>query len=406
MSFLQPLLLAALPLIALPVVIHLINQRRYQTVRWAAMMFLLAANRMSRGYARVRQWLILLARTLAVAGLIFAVSRPLAGGLVGRAAGDRPDTTIVLLDRSPSMRQQGAGSGVSKLQTGREQLARTLAAVGSGRWVLIDGATNRPAEIESPDSLLRLTITEPVSTSADLPAMLEAARGYIRDNKAGRTDVWVCSDLRENDWHPGRRPVAGRPRLVRRPAAGGAGASARLPRPAGRQRRGAGDERAAGGHGRRGRTAGVAETHPGRRRGGEARGAGAVRHRGHPVRVDGGSHRPDGRADRPPHPHRTDPGARLGQGVGAGRRQPGGQRVLLHLRPYPAAADGDRVGGRDPIGGDPVGRRHLARADGAGRRRGGAAGPGRRRRVGRSRAGGVARPAAGRAGRRGGAGVR
>ncbi len=50
MSFLQPLLLAALPLVALPIIIHLINQRRYQTIRWGAMMFLLAANRMSRGY--------------------------------------------------------------------------------------------------------------------------------------------------------------------------------------------------------------------------------------------------------------------------------------------------------------------------------------------------------------------
>ncbi len=58
MSFLQPLLLIALPLIALPIIIHLINQRRYQTIHWAAMMFLLAANRMSRGYARLRQWLI------------------------------------------------------------------------------------------------------------------------------------------------------------------------------------------------------------------------------------------------------------------------------------------------------------------------------------------------------------
>ena len=55
MSFLQPLLLWALPLIGLPIIIHLINQRRYQTMNWAAMMFLLAANRMSGGYARLRQ---------------------------------------------------------------------------------------------------------------------------------------------------------------------------------------------------------------------------------------------------------------------------------------------------------------------------------------------------------------
>src|SRR5262252_2927552 len=113
MSFLQPLLLAALPLVALPIVIHLINQRRYQTIRWAAMMFLLAANRMSRGYARLRQWLIMAFRMAAIAGLIFAVSRPLAGGWLGLAAGGRADTTIILLDRSPSMQQSGAGLGGS-----------------------------------------------------------------------------------------------------------------------------------------------------------------------------------------------------------------------------------------------------------------------------------------------------
>src|SRR5262245_6026257 len=126
MTFLQPILLAALPLVALPIVIHLINQRRYQTVRWAAMMFLLAANRMSRGYAKLRQFLILLFRVLAVAALIFAVSRPLASGWLGRSAGGRPDTTLVLLDRSASMRQQGPGTPISKLEAGRRQLARTL----------------------------------------------------------------------------------------------------------------------------------------------------------------------------------------------------------------------------------------------------------------------------------------
>jgi len=34
MSFLQPLLLFGLPLVAIPIIIHLINQRRFQTVRW------------------------------------------------------------------------------------------------------------------------------------------------------------------------------------------------------------------------------------------------------------------------------------------------------------------------------------------------------------------------------------
>ena len=201
MSFLQPLRLAALPLAALPIIIHLINQRRFQTIRWAAMMFLLAANRMSRGYARLRQWLILLFRVLAVAALILAVSRPLASGWLGLAAGGRADTTIILLDRSASMREQGQAAVGSKLETGRQQLVRTLRLLGSARWILIESAQIKPRELRTPEDLLHLPESEPTSASADIPALFEAARDYIRENRTGRTEIWICSDIRANDWN-------------------------------------------------------------------------------------------------------------------------------------------------------------------------------------------------------------
>jgi len=201
LNFLQPWVLAALPLASLPIIIHLINQRRYQTTRWAAMMFLIAANRMSRGYAKLRQWLILAARVLACLGLIFVVSRPLTGGLLARAAGGRPDTTILLMDRSPSMDQRGPGGEGSKGETGRRRLVRTLKTIGSSRWVLIDGATSKPIALETIDDLLTAPAAEPTSAPSDLPALVQAAHDYIRDNKPGRTEVWICSDVRENDWN-------------------------------------------------------------------------------------------------------------------------------------------------------------------------------------------------------------
>src|SRR6056297_2608324 len=125
MSFLQPSILWALPVIALPIIIHLINQRRFQTVHFGAMQFLLAADQMSKGYARLRQWLILAARALAIAALIFAISRPLATAWhtswLANAAGGDQNTSIILLDRSPSMDQRGQG-GVSKRLAGLRQL--------------------------------------------------------------------------------------------------------------------------------------------------------------------------------------------------------------------------------------------------------------------------------------------
>jgi hypothetical protein len=201
MSFLQPWLLVALPLAALPVIIHLINQRRFHTIDWAAMRFLLEANRMSRGYARIRQWLILLFRTLAIAGLIFMISRPLASGWLGLSGGGRADTTLVLIDRSPSMRQVGQGTVTSKIETGVAQLVQTLGMLGSTRWVLIDSKSAEPREIESPVAILNSPSAQATSASTSLPTMLQAAHDYIKNNRTGETEVWICSDLRANDWN-------------------------------------------------------------------------------------------------------------------------------------------------------------------------------------------------------------
>jgi len=202
MSFLQPALLMALPLITLPLIIHLINQRRYQTVQWGAMMFILAANRMSRGYARIRQWLIMAARMAAIGALLFAVSRPLAGGWLGFTGAGKADTTLILLDRSPSMQQGAAGSGGSKLESGRRQLVTTLNTLGSNRYVLIEAGTNTVRELAKPEDLLNSTGAEALSAPSDLPAMLDVAKEYIKANKPGRTEVWICSDVRRDDWSP------------------------------------------------------------------------------------------------------------------------------------------------------------------------------------------------------------
>src|SRR3954471_15586321 len=125
MTFLAPVLLWGLPLAALPIIIHLIHLYRRRTVPWAAMMFLLAAQRMNKGFSRLRQWLILAFRVLAVAALIFVITRPLAGGWLGLTGG-MPDTVIVLLDRSASMEQQNPVTGVSKRRTGLQKLTGAM----------------------------------------------------------------------------------------------------------------------------------------------------------------------------------------------------------------------------------------------------------------------------------------
>ena len=80
MTFLQPFLLWGLPLVFVPLIIHLLNRLRHRSHPWGAMRFLVAATRSSVSNTRLRQLLILLCRMAMVAALCLFLARPLAGG--------------------------------------------------------------------------------------------------------------------------------------------------------------------------------------------------------------------------------------------------------------------------------------------------------------------------------------
>lgn len=202
MSFLAPVLLIGLPLALLPVIIHLIHLLRRRQVKWAAMLWLMMAQKMNKGLSKLRQYLILLFRVLAIAAIVFVISRPLAGGLLGLTGG-APDSVIILLDRSASMEEQLLTTGVSKRAAGLKNLSAAIKdAYGKrSKLVLIDSATLQPVALEKAESLPDVPQAGPTDTAADVPAMLQAALDYITTNQTGRTDVWLVSDLRQSDWN-------------------------------------------------------------------------------------------------------------------------------------------------------------------------------------------------------------
>lgn len=202
MTFLQNPILWALPFALLPIIIHLINQHRHRTVKWAAMMFLLDARKMTKGIARLRQILILAMRVLAILALILGAARPLASGWLAVTAGGGSDTVIVLLDRSASMEQQNLETGQSKRSTALEKLSDMLGKTSrNSRIVFIDSAALEVVELEDPSDLSELPSAGPTDTSADIPGLLEAALDYIAANRPGQTDIWLASDLRSSDWN-------------------------------------------------------------------------------------------------------------------------------------------------------------------------------------------------------------
>ena len=203
MSFIQENILLGLPLILLPVIIHLINRMRHKPRKWAAMQFLFAATQSSTSHSKIKNWLILAMRILAVLMLLLFLSRPLVGGWMGWAFGGAPDIIMLLVDRSASMESRISGTNKSRREYAIEMIVNAAEKFeNKSQIVLIDSATRKPQNIANAASILELPDTQPSDTAADIPAMLQSALDWLVDNQAGIAEIWIASDLQATNWLP------------------------------------------------------------------------------------------------------------------------------------------------------------------------------------------------------------
>ena len=112
----QVLAFAGLAAAAAPLVIHLLNRQRYRLLDWAAMDFLLEAASRSRSLLQLRDVLLLVLRTAAVALFGLAIARPYFASRAGAAAGGGAVHAVVVVDNSLSMgRERLGGDGTTQL---------------------------------------------------------------------------------------------------------------------------------------------------------------------------------------------------------------------------------------------------------------------------------------------------
>jgi hypothetical protein len=208
LAFLNPMLLWALPLAAVPIVIHILNRRRFRRVKWAAMEYLLRAMQRNRQRLRMEQWLVLLLRTLAVLLLALLVSRPQLGG--GGLLGARTHHVVVLDDSASMQQQSGTGSLYQRASERLRGLAEDFAVrrAGDSFSVVRASRAEQPdlwRERIGPDFGRRLAARLPEwsvgDRSIDLGAALRAVVTRARADAEGqRTEYYLLGDQRSHDW--------------------------------------------------------------------------------------------------------------------------------------------------------------------------------------------------------------
>jgi len=200
-SFLYPLFLYGLVAASLPVLIHLLNRRKLKRIRFPAVRFiLLSQKRISRSY-RLRHWLLLALRTLAVVFLALLLANPIFQIGAGLFAGGGPVSLVVLLDNSLSMRWSGDGDGFKQA---KEAARLLISGLNDG-----DRAALIPTNLSGKESfrlkgqkeilLKDLDAIEIADGTANFAAALGKAYELLSE-PAAQKEIRVITDLGLTGW--------------------------------------------------------------------------------------------------------------------------------------------------------------------------------------------------------------
>lgn len=201
--------LAGLALAAglIPVLVHLVNRRRYVRVPWAAMKFLLAAHRRSVRRIRLEQWLLLLMRVTLVVLFGFAVARPYLPQSPILPSQFARVHRVVLLDNSLSMKAKTEDGG-SRFALAKDYALGLLESFPRTDAVSIVTLSD-PAEAVIAQAAYdrrfvreRLAAIEVTQRATDTVGAVSAALKIIEDSPLpkGNQAVYIISDFPEQVW--------------------------------------------------------------------------------------------------------------------------------------------------------------------------------------------------------------
>ena len=182
----------------MPLFLHLFNLRQPQTVEFSSLAFVKELQESAVQRVRIKEWLLLALRMLAIACLVMAFAQPTLTGSLGGAVGTAPTTHVVVVDNSLSMAADGDEG--SYFDQAVQHAQGVLDAVEEGDEVLLWPTARteerRPAPIANADVARQaLAELEPQAGGAPLAQALERAAQAASESDLPQTALYVASDF-------------------------------------------------------------------------------------------------------------------------------------------------------------------------------------------------------------------
>ncbi len=212
--FLNPWMLLGAAAIASPILIHLLNKRRFKIVEWAAMDFLFQADKKNRKRVQLENFILLALRCLAMLLVALMLARPfLPSSLTSFVQKSQKIERVLLVDDSLSQsvpRGNSTAFDDAKV-TIKEMLSGFANSSDTEDWltVMLASDPENPVLANEPltmttlatlgESVDRLTC---VDRGVDYSVALDRVSRYLTGQReAGGRALYVFSDLRQRDWN-------------------------------------------------------------------------------------------------------------------------------------------------------------------------------------------------------------
>ena len=212
--FLNPWMLLGMAAIASPILIHLLNKRRFKIVEWAAMDFLFQADKKNRRRVQLENLILLALRCLAMLLVALMLARPfLPSSLTSVIQQSQKVERVLLVDDSLSQTvPRGNSTAFDDTKTSvRELIARFAESNKTEDWLTVMVASDPENPILANEPLTMATVAtlgesidqlNCVDRGVDYSESLNRVSRYLTGQReAGGRALYVFSDLRQRDWN-------------------------------------------------------------------------------------------------------------------------------------------------------------------------------------------------------------
>ena len=208
MGFLVESLLWGTAAVAVPIIIHLLNRRKFKKVIWAAMKFVQLSIDQNQRRLRVEDLILLLLRCALLILLALALARPVLPESESSVLGQASVTSVLVIDNSLSMQLEEGGS--TQFDKAKEASRDILEAMPKGSSVAVFLASDVvqpmiPKPSLDLDAVKDEIANAPVSDSgtALFPA-IDRAITTLKGRAALRKEIYVVTDVSAAGWNKSR----------------------------------------------------------------------------------------------------------------------------------------------------------------------------------------------------------